>query len=470
MGISATQTLCTNGAESSHIPPLELPAYALQALELLENAGFEAWVVGGFVRDALLGRAQGDVDIATAAPWQKTERLFADAGWITVRTGVGHGTMTVQKGPNPHEAIEITTYRKDGAYLDCRHPSEVTFVDSIEEDLARRDFTINAMAYHPQRGFCDPLGGRADLQAGVIRAVGKPKERFREDALRILRACHFRSTLGFAFDPKTYQAMYMGKRFLTAVSAERAVRELELLLLGEHAGDALMETVDVLAIVLPELQAMKGFDQHSPYHVYDVLEHTARVVDGVPRRPLDRWAALFHDMGKPASFFIDETGRGHFAAHQNVSLVLARGIMGRLLFPRALRRKISLLVRYHDTAIEPSVETVKRLLRLFGGDEELFLALCDLKRADSMAKSPEGFQRAQKAVQLKELLREVKENDEVFLLRDLAINGNDLLELGLEPGARMGELLGCLLDAVIEGKVVNRPADLRAYALVLMNS
>ena len=288
---------------------IDLPEDALALLSILDAAGFEAWAVGGFVRDALLGRACSDIDIACSAMWADTKRVCEQAGLRTHETGVAHGTITVICGDS---AFEVTTFRSDGQYKDGRHPDSVSFVSSIEEDLARRDFTINAMAWRPDRGLVDPFGGKADIQLGVIRAVGDPHQRFAEDALRILRACRFSAELGYAVEPCTYQGMLENKGLLSKISAERVTHELQKLVLGPHAGDALLACVDALSAVLPELVAMKGFDQQTPYHIFDVLEHTARVVDGVPPYPLVRWAALFHDMGKPACFFKDENGTGHF--------------------------------------------------------------------------------------------------------------------------------------------------------------
>lgn len=448
-------------------PAISLPPHALQALELLEQAGYEAWVVGGFVRDSLLGRATGDVDMASNALWQEMEAVFSEAGFKTIRTGVQFGTLTVVIDEQP---VEITTFRHDSGYADRRHPSHTSFVASIEQDLARRDFTVNALAFHPKRGLLDPFGGVEDAAAGVIRAVGNPKERFREDALRILRACRFVSVLGFAIEAETYQALYAGKRGVLAISPQRAVRELDGLLLGEYAGKAIMETVDVLSVLLPELAAMKGFAQNTPYHIYDVLEHTARVIEGVPPKTIDRWAALFHDMGKPACYFTDETGRGHFAGHGSVSLLLARSIMGRLLFPKELQKRILLLIRYHDVAIEKSPKEVKRYLRLFHGDMALFTALCDLKRADALAKAPDCFKRAQAAEQLKVFLQEVLINEEAFLVKDLAIDGRDIIALGVEAGLRVGELLDALLDGVIEGRWKNTEEELLFQARLMVES
>lgn len=440
---------------------LDLPKTALRVLSVLDEAGYEAWAVGGFVRDALLGRPCSDVDIACSACWQDTKRVCEQAGMHTHETGVQHGTITVVC---EDEAFEVTTFRSDGEYKDSRHPNSVRFVQTIEEDLARRDFTMNALAYRPDRGVLDPYGGQADIEAGIIRAVGDPHKRFEEDALRILRACRFSSELGYVIEPVTYQGILANKGLLSHISAERVTHELQRLLLGEHAGDALLQCVDALAAVLPELVAMKGFEQHTPYHVFDVLEHTARVVDGVPRYALVRWAALFHDMGKPACFFFDEHGTGHFYGHAAVSVPIARGIMQRLTFSNAFMDKVLTLVRRHDDVVPANPKAVKRMLARLGGNVELFGALCDLKRGDARGQSPEFSEgRIALANDLQRTLDEVLAADEAFTVKSLAISGRDVMALGVPQGPLIGELLQQALDAVIDEEVANSHDDLLKY-------
>ena len=436
---------------------IELPEDALALLSILDTAGFEAWAVGGFVRDALLGRACSDIDIACSAMWADTKHVCEQAGLRTHETGVAHGTITVICGDS---AFEVTTFRSDGQYKDGRHPDSVSFVSSIEEDLARRDFTINAMAWRPDRGLVDPFGGKADIELGVIRAVGDPHQRFAEDALRILRACRFSAELGYAVEPCTYQGMLENKGLLSKISAERVTHELQKLLLGPHAGDALLGCVDALSAVLPELVAMKGFDQQTPYHIFDVLEHTARVVDGVPPYPLVRWAALFHDMGKPACFFKDEDGTGHFYGHAAVSVPIARGIMQRLTFSNAFIDRVLALVRRHDDVVPANPKAVKRMLA------RLFAALCDLKRGDAKGQSPKfSGPRIALADDLQRTLEEIIAADEAFTVKSLAINGRDVMRLGVAQGPEIGATLTQLLDAVIDGEVANLAPDLEEYAL-----
>ncbi len=430
------------------------------ALRILEEGGFEAWLVGGCVRDAFLGRPCSDIDIASNAHWHEVQRLFENRGFATHETGIAHGTLTVIVDDQP---FEITTYRCDGSYNDSRHPDSVRFVSSIEEDLARRDFTINAMAFHPARGLVDPYGGKDDLDRGIIRAVGNPKKRFDEDALRILRACRFSAQLGFEIEENTYGGMLYNKGLLYKVSAERIVHELDRLLMGDYAGHALVSTVDVLSAVLPELVAMKGFDQRTPYHIYDVLEHTAHVVDGVPPYRLVRWAALFHDMGKPACFFSDDDGTGHFYGHANVSVFIAKGIMSRLKMSPAFAGRVLTLVKRHDDVVEPTPRAVKRTLARLDGDTELFDALCDLKRGDARGQAPQCAGRIELADELERVLDDIQAKGEAFSLKGLAVNGRDVISLGIGQGPAVGAALENALAAVIDERIPNEREALLAF-------
>ena len=430
---------------------VELPAYALAALDTLEASGFEAWCVGGCVRDAILGRNVNDYDIATSAQWTDVERVLTAAGFAIHRTGIKHGTVTASLDGH---AMEITTYRSDGEYSDGRHPDSVEFVSSIEEDLARRDFTINALAYHPSRGLLDCWGGLDDIDNKVIRAVGDPDKRFCEDALRILRGCRFASQLGFRLDSSTKQAMWARKMRMTHVSSERITHELTELLLGEHVHDALMECIDIISAVLPELVAMKKFEQHTPYHIYDVWEHTAWVVQYSSRTPLARWAALFHDSGKPGAFFMDGD-RGHFFGHPLLSVDVTRGALARLTLSPVFVADVLTLVRLHDRQIPAEPKKVKRALAELGGDVELFRTLIDLKRADAMAQSSLSEPRIQLASDLEAVLADVLAADDAFTLGQLTINGSDIIALGLTEGPEVGEILKQALDAVIDERIPN---------------
>lgn len=440
---------------------INIPRFALSALEALESFGYEAWIVGGFVRDALLGRSSNDIDIACDAHWTQAKAAFEAAGFATHETGTKHGTITViVEG----EAVEVTTYRTDGSYADGRHPKDVTYINSIEGDLARRDFTINALAYHPRRGLIDVYGGLDDLKQGLIRTVGVADKRFSEDALRILRGCRFMSQLGFRIENSTYNAMKSHKCLLRRISQERITHEIEGLLLGDHVHDALMECIDVISFVMPELLAMKNYEQRTPYHIYDVWEHTAWVVQHTPPKRLERWAALLHDSGKPAAGFIGPDGVGHFYGHAFVSVELGRNILERFLIAPPLRDKILTLVRCHDDVIEAKPRAVKRALARLGGDADLFAALCNIKRADALSQAPECIGRVELANELERVLHEVLEQDQVFSLKQLAIKGGDILSLGVEPGPGVGDALAACLDAVIDEKIPNDRERLIAFA------
>ncbi len=440
--------------------PIELPFAARRALAILEDGGHEAWAVGGFVRDALLGRPCADVDIACSAPWETARDLFAAQDVSVIETGAAHGTVTAIVDGTP---VEVTSFRVDGPSSDHRHPDRVSAASSIKEDLARRDFTVNAIAYHPARGLCDPYGGTGDLARRVLRAVGDPAARFAEDALRILRACRFASQLGFAIDEGALRAMNAQKRLVAGVSAERVAHELGLLLVGPFACEALLGTAEAISVALPEIVATRDFDQRTPYHCYDVFEHTARVVGACPPEAAVRWAALCHDLGKPATFFLDEGGRGHFYGHALVSAQIAEGVMRRLKLPRRLAERVVSLVRHHDDEIAPTHKAVRRALRSLGGDVGLFRSLCALQKADSLAHAPAHRSGAKNADALLRVLDEVVEGKEAFTRSRLAVDGRDVMAAGVEAGPEVGAALRAALEAVIEGRVENEREALLAF-------
>lgn len=452
-----------------------LPSWVRLVLDVLEEGGAEAWVVGGFVRDGLLGRPSHDVDVAVDAPWQQVQRIAEQAGLRTHETGVKHGTLTVTVPLDEDgnlvaaaeaarwEAIEATTYRTDGPYEDGRRPSSIARARTIEEDLARRDFTMNALAFHPARGIADPFGGVADMEAGAIRIVGDPDARFAEDGLRILRGCRFASQLGFSLDPATYAAMLSHKHLLARVSTERITHELDALVTGGFVHDALMATWEVLAFAVPELAAMARCPQRNPYHAYDVLEHTAWVMQHAPATRLLRWAALCHDMGKPAAAFRGADGIDHFYGHAMVGERLARGLLGRLLMAASFQDAVARLVRAHDDEVPATPKGVRRALARMDGDVELFRALCQLKRADALAHSDLGAARAVQAGQLEAALDEVLAAEEAFTVSALAVSGRDALALGCRKGPAVGALLDAALEAVIDGKVPNEREALRGF-------
>lgn len=439
---------------------ISVPSPALTVIQLLENAGFEAWCVGGFVRDSLMGHPAHDVDLASSATWQQLKKLCDDAGIPVREIGTKHGTLTVLP---EGEVIEVTTYRIDGSYSDGRHPDNVTTARSIEEDLGRRDFTINAMAYHPERGLLDPFGGQNDIAAGLIRTVGNPRERFSEDALRILRACRFVSQLGFSLEEATFQAALSQKNLLSGVAVERVRDEMERFLLGDFVHDALLRTVDILSFPFPELTAMKDCQQRTPYHIYDVLEHTAWAVQNAPADPILRWTMLFHDMGKPGAKFEGPDGVSHFYGHAKISVMMATAIMERLGFSNQRQAQILPLVKRHDDVVEPQRKAVRRALARLGGNPELFRKLCAVKKADASAQAPQCAPRMQLANQLMTVLDEVLAEGEAFSLKSLAVNGRDAMAAGIPQGPAVGSALNAALDAVIEGALPNQREELLRF-------
>ena len=434
-----------------------LPAGVHNALLRLNDAGFEAWLVGGCVRDRLMGITPHDYDVTTSATPEEIKAVFSDEK--TIDTGLRHGTVTVLLSGEP---IEITTFRAEDVYSDHRHPDAVRFTQSLHEDLARRDFTVNAIAMGESGRLCDPFGGQADLGNGLLRAVGDPEARFREDALRILRCLRFAAVLGFEIEPETARAMERCKGLLSFVSAERICTELTKLLCGRSVRSVLSAHAAILFTVLPELEPMKGFDQCNYHHIYDVMEHTVRVVENVPPEPRLRWAALFHDAGKPACFSMDSDGVGHFYGHAEHSRVLADAAFRRLKMDNATREAADRLIRYHDWPIEPAAPTVRRALGKLG--PEGFRELLCLKRADNLAQSPVFRDRLEIYDRIEALAEQILEEQQAFSLRDLAVNGSDLLSLGIAPGPEMGRILNALLDAVISERLPNDREPLLAEA------
>ena len=437
---------------------MQLPTYVMDALSRLETAGFAAYAVGGCVRDQLMGRTPGDYDVTTAALPEQTAAVFA--GERVIGTGMKHGTVTVLLDGHP---LEITTFRVDGAYSDARHPDAVTFTRSLREDLARRDFTVNAIAWRPSEGLVDPFGGEADVRSGVLRCVGDADARFREDALRILRCLRFSAVLGFRIEPETAAAARANRALLRAVSAERVAEELRKLVCGPLVRSVVLEYTDVLGEVVPELLPLRGFEQHSPYHCYDVLEHCAAACEAVPPEPALRLAALLHDVGKPDCFFIGEDGVGHFYGHSARSAELVDPLLRRLRFDNESREEITALVRLHDVMLEPNERSVLRALRKYGPD--FFFRLLQLKRADALAHAP-GDKRDERLARcevLEALANDLLARSACFSLRDLAVSGDDLLAAGFAPGPAVGAALNALLDAVTDGLVPNEKAALLAH-------
>lgn len=429
----------------------EIPAYVQEILRKMTDGGFEAWCVGGCVRDMLLGRVPGDWDVTASARPEEIMTLF---GSRAIPTGISHGTVTVRTAEQP---VEVTTYRCDGAYADHRHPDSVAFSDSLREDLRRRDFTVNAMAMDLNGNLADPFGGQADLHRRMLRCVGEPERRFQEDALRILRGLRFASVLGFSLEAHTAQALKAQRSLLREISAERIHTELMKMLCGEGVCRILLEFSDVLEVVLPEIAPAVGFDQRNCHHCYDVWEHTARSVAAVSADPLLRTTMLLHDLGKPASFTLDAAGVGHFLGHAKISRTLAQEILNRLRFSASERETILLLVEHHDRPVAPTEKSVRRALMKFG--EENFRRLLAVKRADNLAQAPAYLGRQKEYDAVEAVLNRLLAQNACFSLRQLAVNGRDLLGMGYR-GPEIGGELNRLLRAVVDGQLPNDRAVL----------
>ena len=417
------------------------------ALLELKKSGYSAFLVGGSVRDRLMGRPVHDIDIATNALPQETARVFEKHAVIP--TGLAHGTVTVLIENTP---VEITTFRTESAYSDNRHPDFVSFSKNLSDDLSRRDFTMNAIAEDENGALFDPFGGKEDIEKRLIRCVGNAETRFKEDALRILRALRFSAVLSFSIEEETSRAIRSCKKLLNKLSPERIASELSLLLCSDGAADVLLRYPEVFAEIIPCLKAMQGFDQHNEHHCFDVWEHTVNVVRNVRPALHLRLAALFHDCAKPLVFSLDENGTGHFYSHAPRGAAIAEKELKRLRFDNETTQKVVKLVKIHDSPIECDEVTVKKKLNRLG--EETFFDLIRLQRADNLAQS-EKFRFRQKNFDcLEKTAEKILEQNDCFSLKKLAVNGNDMLSLGL-CGKEIGAMLDFLVEQVIEGKTAN---------------
>lgn len=434
----------------------ELPEQVSFALNELTNAGFEAYIVGGSVRDALMGEVPCDYDITTSATPEETKAVFLKEK--VIETGLKHGTVTVIIKGMP---LEITTFRIDADYSDNRHPDKVQFTRTLKEDLARRDFTVNALAFSEKTGLVDCFSGKTDLENKIIRCVGDADKRFNEDALRIMRALRFSAVLGFEIEKETKKAIHKNKELLKKVSSERIAAELLKLICGKDAKNIILNYAEVLCVVLPEISDMIGFDQRNPHHIYDVLTHSAVAVENIPPLPHLRLAALLHDCGKPATFTVDDAGVGHFYGHAEISHIKAEAALNRLKLDNATKNRVLTLIKYHDVQILPTEKSVKRALNKLS--PEVFFDLLELKKADNLAQSPEYRERLAICNELKNQAEKILSQKQCFSLKDLAVNGSDLINLGFKPGKRLGDALDGLLNAVIEDEVKNEKAALTEY-------
>ena len=436
---------------------LEIPEPARKILRVLNEAGYEAYVVGGCVRDAMLGREPRDWDITTSAHPEQVKALFRR----TLDTGLQHGTVTVRMN---HQSYEVTTYRIDGEYEDSRHPKEVSFTPNLSEDLQRRDFTINAMAYHPEEGLVDLYGGRDDLAGGLIRAVGCPEERFQEDALRILRAIRFAGQLGFSLEEETYRAIAKFAGQLNRISRERIQAELTKLLCSPHPEKfRLAWETGITAVIFPDFDRMMELPQNNPFHCYSVGEHTLKMLTEIPAYPVLRWTALLHDVGKITTHTTDENGIDHFYGHGAASAKRAKNFLRELRFDNATIDTVTVLTRYHDYAFNMTKANLRRAIHKVG--EDYFPLLLQVIRADTMAKSEYAKQQLLPRIgRVEELYREILEDGDCVSMRQLAVNGRDLIDAGMKPGPDLGRVLNQLLEAVLDDPSLNSRERLLALA------
>ena len=426
-----------------------LPPKVAHIINTLKKNGYEAYAVGGCVRDSMLGREPEDWDITTSAEPEETKKLFPR----TFDTGIEHGTITVLLA---REGFEVTTYRIDGQYGDSRHPDAVEFTRSLREDLQRRDFTINAMAYNEEEGLVDIFGGMVDLQAGVIRCVGAARERFGEDALRILRAVRFSAQLGFSIAEETKEGIRILKENLVRISAERIQTELVKLLVSPHP-EKIRECweLGITKEILPEFDRMMETDQETPHHMYNVGEHTVKALMNIREDRILRLTMLFHDMGKPEMKTIDEEGRAHFKKHALVSERIAKEVLGRLRFDNITLNKVTRLVYYHDYRMPARANLVRRAMNKIGTD--LFPSYLEVRTADTMAQSE--YKRDEKLhniAEITQLYYEIVNQKQCVSLKDLDISGKDLIAMGMKQGNKIGEVLNALLEEVLEHPELNK--------------
>lgn len=437
---------------------MNLANNALMLIQLLENAGFEAFAVGGCVRDSLMNRTCSDVDITTSALPQQTEKVLNSNSIKYIETGLKHGTITaVVDG----KSYEITTYRTDGDYADNRHPENVCFVNDIKSDLSRRDFTINAMAYNDKKGIVDLFSGREDLNNKLIRAVGDADTRFKEDALRIMRALRFASTLSFDIEDKSKDAIFNNKQLLNNVSAERLYSELSKLLLGDNVYNVLVEYKKVIAVVIPELEAIFDIEQNTRWHIYDVWHHTSKSVECAPKDLALRWTMLLHDVGKAYTKTTDDNGTDHFKGHQKVSEQYAGAVLKRLKAPNEVFDRAMAVIPIHDIHIGVEEKNIKKWLSRLG--ESSLRDLISVKRSDKLAQNPDMIadELARLAV-TESKLNAIIEAGEPFQVKDLAVNGYELMQLGLS-GRAIGEALNAALDKVMCNELQNEKKPLLDY-------
>ncbi len=427
----------------------DIPPKAQYILQALTGAGYEAYLVGGCVRDLLRGVEPHDWDICTSARPEETERCFV--GHRIIETGLKHGTVTVLEDGEPYE---ITTYRTEGPYSDSRRPDFVEFVSSLETDLARRDFTMNAIAMGLDGSLRDPFGGATDIQAGLIRCVGEPACRFQEDGLRVMRALRFAAVLGYKIEEKTARAIHENRHMLEHVAAERINVELCKLLTGVNVGEILRQYPDVLCQFWSQLGPLVTLEQNNPWHCWGGWEHTIHAVEAAPADLILRLTMLLHDIGKPACKSTDEKGIDHFYGHPAVSAKLAGEMLRSLKFDNKTRERVVTLVEYHDVQIPNRERSIRKWLGCLG--PEAFFQLLEVKRADGMGQAYDLVKdRLAELEEMKAKAEEIVAQGQCFSLKDLAVNGRDVISAGVAPGPEVGRVLNGLLEQVLGGEIPN---------------
>lgn len=433
-----------------------LPGSAERLMNLISSAGYEAYAVGGCVRDFLMKRRCDDIDITTSAKPNELETILSDNNIKFIETGIKHGTVTAVMEDG--SVFEVTTFRTEGTYSDSRHPESVSFVRDINADLARRDFTINAIAYNDTKGFADPFDGQKDIQSKLIRAVGNADVRFKEDALRIMRGIRFASTLGFDIEEETKKALFDNKELLKNISAERIYTELSKLLMGDNVYNVLVEYKEIIAVVVPELEPIFNVEQNTKWHIYDVWHHTAKSVEQAPKDLAIRYTMLLHDIGKAYSKTTDENGTDHFKGHQKISGEYAAAALKRLKVPNEIFDRAMAVVPIHDMHIGIEEKNIKKWLSRLG--ENTLRDLIAVKRSDKLAQNPEmiGEELARLAI-TEAKLNEVIVAGEPFEIKDLAVNGNDVMDFGYQ-GREIGLILNTILEQVIDGELSNERTEI----------
>ena len=428
-----------------------LPDDAKRIIDILAQSSYSAYAVGGCVRDAIMGRKVSDYDITTSAPPMQVEEVLEQNGIKYVETGLKHGTITAVID---HKPYEITTFRTDGKYSDNRHPESVSFVTDVKDDLSRRDFTINAIAYNDNEGYVDLFGGREDIDKRIIRTVGDADKRFQEDALRIMRALRFSSQLGFSIEENTEKAIFANKHLLENIANERIYSELIKILIGDNCEDVLLKYREVIAVVIPELRPSFDFPQHNKWHLYDVYTHSVKSVALIPKKDYMRLAMLLHDIGKPQCKTTDEDGCDHFYSHAQIGAEKAETILKRLRVSNDIRNNAVTLIENHSNYLSHKTSTIKRRMRVLG--EELIFDFIDFQIADLKSHNPKYANKEIRALEeIRQITNEIINSKEAFSIKELDINGYDLMALGFE-GKEISEVLEKLLEEVIANPEKNK--------------